>query len=218
MDGKVVCYYRVSTLKQGVSGLGLEAQRHAVTAYLNGGSWRLVGEFTEVESGKKADRPQLTKAMELCRLTGAVLIVAKMDRLSRNLHFVTSLRGAGVKFRAVDNPDANELSVNILAAVAEAEAKAISQRTKAALDAAKARGVVLGGYREGARKPDGAAGTAAIQAKAASFAASVFPVVSELRGQGLSVRAVAAALDERGISTPRGGKWTGKAVLKVLAR
>ena len=218
MDGKVVTYYRVSTQKQGASGLGLDAQRHAVATYLNGGSWRVVGEFTEIESGKRADRPQLKKAMDLCLLTGAVLIVAKMDRLSRNVHFTSSLKEAGVQFRATDNPHATNLSINIMAAVAEAEAEAISQRTIDALAAARARGVKLGGYREGARKPDGAVGTAALQANAAKHAAKVFPVVSELRGQGLSVRAVAAALDERGISTPRGGKWTGNAVLKVLAR
>ena len=141
---RFVAYYRVSTDRQGRSGLGLEAQQKAVTDYLNGGAWELVGEFVEVESGKKSNRPQLARAIETCRKRRARLVIAKLDRLSRNLAFVATLMDAGVEFVAVDNPHANRLTIHILAAVAEHEREAISERTKAALAAAKARGKRLG--------------------------------------------------------------------------
>src|SRR4051812_34693876 len=143
-SGKWVAYYRVSTQKQGNSGLGLDAQRDAVLGYLNGGDWQLVAEFTEVESGKKNDRPELAKALATCRRIGATLIIAKLDRLARNVAFVSNLMEAGVEFVAVDMPMANKLTVHILAAVAEHEREMISARTKAALAAARARGVRLG--------------------------------------------------------------------------
>ena len=136
-----VSYLRVSTTKQGASGLGLEAQRKAVADYLNGGDWTLLGEYVEVESGRKNDRPELLKALEHCRLTGAKLVIAKLDRLSRNAHFLIGLQEAGVPFVAADMPNANELTVGIMALVAREERKAISSRTKAALAAAKERGV-----------------------------------------------------------------------------
>jgi DNA invertase Pin-like site-specific DNA recombinase len=139
--GKFVAYYRVSTQRQGRSGLGLEAQQKAVRDHLNGGNWRLVAEVTEVESGKRSDRPKLAEALKLCRLHGATLIIAKLDRLARNVAFISNLMDAGVEFHAVDFPQANRLTVHILAAVAEHEAKVISERTKAALAAAKRRGV-----------------------------------------------------------------------------
>src|SRR6516162_2201556 len=145
--GKFVAYYRVSTAKQGVSGLGLEAQRTAVLDYLNGGRWKLVGEFKEVESGKDSGRPALAKALAACRVHNATLIIAKLDRLARNVAFISNLMEAGVEFVAVDFPQANRLTVHILAAVAEHEAAMISARTKAALAAARARGVKLGGDR-----------------------------------------------------------------------
>src|SRR3954469_9367606 len=144
-QGKFVAYYRVSTAKQGASGLGLEAQQDAVRAHLNGGSWQLVAEVVEVESGKRNDRPKLAEALRLCRLHGATLIIAKLDRLARNVAFISNLMESGVEFTAVDFPQANRLTVHILAAVAEHEAKAISTRTKDALAAAKARGTKLGG-------------------------------------------------------------------------
>ena len=144
-----IAYYRVSTARQGHSALGLEAQRQAVRDYLNGASRQLVGEFVEVESGKRSDRPKLAEALRLCRLHGATLVIAKLDRLARNVHFVSSLMESGVDFVAVDFPQANRLTVHILAAVAEHEAKMISERTRAALQAAKTRGVRLGGYRGG---------------------------------------------------------------------
>jgi DNA invertase Pin-like site-specific DNA recombinase len=141
---KAVAYYRVSTAKQGASGLGLEAQQEAVRSYCSTGKWTMVDEVTEIESGKKNDRPALATALALCRVHGATLIIAKLDRLARNVHFISGLMESGVEFTAVDFPQANRLTVHILAAVAEHEAVLISQRTKAALAAAKARGVRLG--------------------------------------------------------------------------
>jgi DNA invertase Pin-like site-specific DNA recombinase len=148
MDGNFVAYYRVSTQKQGRSGLGLEAQKSAVATYLNGGGWKLLGEFTEVETGKGADaldrRPQLRSALDLARKRKATLVVAKLDRLARNVHFLTGLMESKVNFVAVDMPDVNRLTIHVLAAVAEHEREMISTRTKDALAAAKARGVKLG--------------------------------------------------------------------------
>src|ERR1700733_8691988 len=169
--GNFVCYYRVSTQKQGRSGLGLEAQQKAVRDHLNGGNWKVVGEFTEVETGKRADRPQLAAALAACRLHGAKLIIAKLDRLARNVHFISGLMESKVDFVAVDFPQANRLTVHILAAVAEHEAKMISERTKVALAAARARGVKLGGDR-GARLTAKArqAGSAARTERAAAKA------------------------------------------------
>jgi DNA invertase Pin-like site-specific DNA recombinase len=145
-SGKFVTYYRVSTQRQGASGLGLDAQREAVRQFLNGGDWDVVGDFVEVESGRKTDeqRPELAKALAECKRQGARLLVAKLDRLARNVHFVSGLMQAGVKFVAVDLPEANDLTIHVMAAFAEHEAKRISQRTKDALTAAKARGVILG--------------------------------------------------------------------------
>src|ERR1700734_4365543 len=142
MDGKFVAYYRVSTAKQGASGLGLEAQQESVRSYLNGGRWKMVDEVTEIESGKRNDRPALAQALSLCRLHKATLIIAKLDRLARNLNFISNLMESAVEFTAVDFPQANRLSIHILAAVAEHEAAMISARTKSALQAARARGVV----------------------------------------------------------------------------
>src|SRR6478752_9170661 len=147
-QGNFVAYYRVSTARQGRSGLGLDAQRKAVTDFLNGGSWELSSEFVEIESGKANDRPQLEQALATCELSGATLVVAKLDRLSRNLAFLAKLQESGARFVAADMPEANELTIHIMAAVAQAERKAISVRTKEALAAAKARGVKLGGRRD----------------------------------------------------------------------
>ena len=142
-EGKFVSYLRVSTARQGRSGLGLEAQRKAVEDFLNGGNWSVV----EVESGKKADRPQLEKAFQLCRLIGAKLVIAKLDRLSRDAHFLLGLEKAGIDFMAADMPHANKLTIGIMAVMAQHEREMISTRTKAALQAAKRRGVKLGGDR-----------------------------------------------------------------------
>src|SRR4051812_41758138 len=156
-QGKFVAYYRVSTTRQGQSGLGLEAQRKAVTDFLDGGHWQLVAEAVEVESGKRSDRPKLQEALRLCRLHGATLVIAKLDRLARNVAFISNLMESGVDFVAVDFPQANRLTVHILAAVAEHEREMIAQRTKAALAAAKARGVKLGNPANLCRQLDGSA-------------------------------------------------------------
>src|ERR1700720_170588 len=142
--GRFVAYYRVSTDRQGRSGLGLEAQRKAVMDYLNGGAWELAGEYTEIESGRHSDRPELVKAIATCRKQRGRLVIAKLDRLSRNLAFIATLMESGVEFVAVDNPTANKLTVHILAAVAQHEREMISERTNAALAAAKRRGKRLG--------------------------------------------------------------------------
>jgi DNA invertase Pin-like site-specific DNA recombinase len=216
-EGKFVAYYRVSTAKQGRSGLGLDAQKAAVADYLNGGAWTLLDGFVEVESGKRADRPQLASALALCRLTGATLVIAKMDRLSRNLAFTANLMDSGVDFIACDNPTATRFTIHILAAVAEHEARAISARTKAALAAAKARGTKLGGYR-GGPAPNHVLGANARRVEADEFAARVLPLLADMRGQGASLRQMAATLTQRGIMTPQGGAWTATAVRRVLAR
>src|SRR5918995_1743805 len=176
---KFAAYYRVSTEKQGRSGLGLEAQQEAVRSYHNGGAWTLVAEIVEVESGKRNDRPKLAEAMRLCRLHGAVLIIAKLDRLARNVAFISNLMESGVEFTAVDFPQANRLTVHILAAVAEHEAKAISTRTKDALAAARARGTRLGGDRgnlPAVAKAGAKASIAARIAKADSRASDLAPI------------------------------------------
>jgi DNA invertase Pin-like site-specific DNA recombinase len=218
-DRKAVTYYRVSTSKQGKSGLGLEAQRHSVEQYLAAGDWLLVGEFVEVESGKVNERPQLEAALAQCELTGATLIVAKLDRLSRNVAFLATLQDSGTRFVAADMPEANELTIHIMAAVAQAERKAISQRTREALAAAKARGVALGGRRSNTgdlRK--GPAASAAKRSRAARERAyKVARQINALRLQGhSSLRELAAALTMQGIPAPRGGDWTAAQVRRVL--
>ena len=142
-----IAYYRVSTSRQAQSGLGLDAQKQAVLDFINGNGDQIVAEFTEVESGKRCDRPELNNSLNQCRETGAKLVIARLDRLARNAAFLLTLRDSGVEFVAADMPDANRLTVGIMALVAEDEAERISQRTKAALAAAKARGVKLGGIR-----------------------------------------------------------------------
>jgi DNA invertase Pin-like site-specific DNA recombinase len=218
--GKFVSYLRVSTKRQGESGLGLEAQRAAVELWLNGGNWQLVEEHVEVESGKRDDnRPALARAIEACRAFNAKLVIAKLDRLSRDAHFLLGLERAGIEFIAVDMPHANRLTVGIMALVAEQEREAISQRTKAALAAAKARGVRLGnpkGTKVNGADIGRARGTVTNVANAHAFAERLAPVLAEL--SGLSANAAAAELDRRGYATPRGGKWSAQAVLNLKAR
>jgi DNA invertase Pin-like site-specific DNA recombinase len=215
-SGKFVSYCRVSTDQQGRSGLGLEAQQAAVAAYLNGGHWRLMGEFVEVESGKRADRPALLKALAACKRHKATLIVAKLDRLSRSVAFLSALMESGAEFVAVDNPHANKLMVHMLAAFAEHERDQISARTKAALAAAKARGTKLGNpklalAREGA--------VAALQGAADRHAANVLPVIRAIQQSGATaLRDVAKALNARGVKTPRGGDWHASSVRNVILR
>ncbi|MGE5539625.1 MAG: recombinase family protein [Gemmatimonas sp.] len=218
-SGRFVAYYRVSTDRQGRSGLGLEAQREAVRRYLNGGRWELVAEFTEVETGKGSNaldrRPQLRAAIDACKKQKASLVIAKLDRLARNVAFVSGLMESGVDFVAADNPHANRLTVHILAAVAEHEREMISERTRAALKAAKARGVRLGSPTPHA----GAKRAAETRTNAAaSHAANALPVIQALKDSGLtSLRQIATALNSRGLKTRRGGEWHAKAVARALA-
>jgi len=223
MKGKFISYLRVSTEKQGISGLGLEAQRKAIEDYLNGGRWELIKEFVEVESGKRADnRPMLRKALEACKRTGAKLLIAKLDRLSRNVAFIANLLESGVEFVACDFPSANKLTIHILSAMAEYEREMISKRTKEALKAAKARGVKLGspkGLTSEARKNGRALSLAVRQAKADEYAKRVYPIIKSYQSEGLSLHAMARKLTEERELTPRGhDTWTPTTVRNVLKR
>jgi DNA invertase Pin-like site-specific DNA recombinase len=224
--GKFVSYARVSTERQGRSGLGLEAQRKAVSDHLNGGNWELIAEFVEVESGKRNDRPKLAEALHRAKVTGATLVIAKLDRLSRNVAFIAALMDSGVEFVACDMPMANRLTVHILAAVAEHEREMISQRTKAALAAVKARGKKLG-------NPNGAQALRAIgvgkagwtkgadgnKRGADAFAANLSPVIADIRAAGVvSLEGIASELNKRSILTARGGAWYATTVKRLLAR
>src|SRR6516162_10142564 len=217
--GEFVSYLRVSTDRQGASGLGLEAQRKAVLDYLNGGPWSLIDEYVEVESGANDERPKLAEALARCRLHNATLVIAKLDRLSRDAHFLLGLQKAGVRFVAADMPEANEMIVGIMAVVAQAERKMISRRTKDALAAAKARGVKLGGDRGNlpAVAEKGRRIGLEVRRKAArQRAADIAPVVSYLRAHGAtSLRQIAAGLNERGIPAPRGGEWNAAQVRRL---
>jgi DNA invertase Pin-like site-specific DNA recombinase len=219
-SGKFISYLRVSTQRQGKSGLGLEAQREAVSTYLNGGNWTLVEEVLEVESGKRNDRPQLARALSLCRIHGARLLVAKLDRLARNVAFISALMESGVDFEAVDLPQANKLTVHIMAAMAEHEAAMISARTKAALTAAKARGTKLGGLRKNSGKIHRKGCSASLivrREKAARRAVDLLRMIESIRsGSNPSLRGIAAALNQRGVPSARGGKWSAIQVQRLL--
>jgi DNA invertase Pin-like site-specific DNA recombinase len=219
---RFVAYYRVSTEKQGRSGLGLEAQRAAVLRHLGGDTSRLVAEVIEVETGKRNDRPKMAEALRLCRVHRATLIIAKLDRLARNVAFTSNLMESGVEFIACDFPQANRLTIHILAAVAEHEAVMISERTKAALQAAKARGVKLGGHRGNlpAVAKDGARASAVRRsAQVKSRAADIAPIMLEIRAAGAStLRQIAAEMNARKIRATRGGEWSASQVKRVLER
>ena len=181
-EGKFVSYLRVSTGRQAESGLGLAAQRKSLDDYLNGGSWELVAEFVETESGKRNDRPKLTEALELCRKLKATLVIAKLDRLSRNATFLSKLLDSSTKFIAVDNPNANPLTIRILAAVAQEEREQISKRTKAALQAAKARGQKLGWAMDTRRAEQREAAMKGVEVnkkRADLFASNVLPIIED---------------------------------------
>ena len=215
---KFVAYYRVSTRRQGASGLGLEAQQRAVMAFLQGGHGHLVGEFIEVESGQCNERPQLHAALKLCRVSGAKLIVAKLDRLSRNLAFLVSLQEARVPFVCADNPNANELTINLLAVLAQHERQVISERTKAALQAAKARGVRLGNPRIAQLRPNRREAANALRSqRAQAFVADLSELIAEIQAGGItSLAGIARALNERGIPARRGGSWRAVQVRRIL--
>lgn len=218
---KYVAYYRVSTQRQGASGLGLESQKAAVETFVASRGGEVLAAFTEVESGAKVKRPELMKALAEAKRQGAVLLIAKLDRLARNVHFLSGLMEAGVEVQAADMPSANKFMLHIMAAVAEHEREAISARTKAALGAAKARGVKLGWAIEGRAEEAQRASAAAAerrQAEADKFAGQVGPLAVALAAEGYSLRAVAAELNGRGIATPRGKAWAATSVRNLLAR
>lgn len=211
MDGKFIAYYSVSTAQQGRSGLGLDAQQSSVKAYLNGGNWELLSEFTEIESGKRKNRPQLQAALALCKKHKATLVIAKLDRLARNLHFISGLMEAKIDFVAVDMPTANRMTVQIMAVFAEEEARAISARTKAALASAKERGVRLGKH--------GATLGALNRARASNEATQLRPIVNGLLSNGIRTpRAIAQALNTGGVKTPQGKLWHRTSIQRLLGR
>ncbi len=217
MTTKYVAYYRVSTARQGTSGLGLEAQRESVNKYLSSiGEHHLVAEFTEVETGKGKDaldkRPQLREAITTAKRHRATILIAKLDRLARNVHFISGLQEAKVPFTAVDMPEANELVIHLMAAMAQHEARMISSRTKAALAAKRARGEKLGnphllklGNKVKAKK-------------AQSFAATLKVTLGALKAQGLTQRLIVEELNRMSLKTPQGGKWHLIQLQRVLGR
>lgn len=242
--GNFVSYLRVNTARQGQSGLGLDAQRKAVDDYLNGGRWNLIQEFVEVESGKNNDRAELAKAMSLCRLRNATLVIAKLDRLSRDAHFLLGLQKGKVKFIACDMPEANEMVVGMMAVIAQGERKMISTRTKEALKQYKLKweaGLIqaedaahperkprtkLGGLRY---RRDGtpsivnastrAASAAARLEKSIARAKDLAPIIEDIKANGASsLREIASALDNLNITTSRGKQWTATEVSRVLKR
>lgn len=214
-----VAYYRVSTPKQGASGLGIEAQKAAVAAHVKAGD-KIVASFVEVESGKRNSRPELAKALRLCKVHRATLIVGKLDRLSRSVSFLASLLEGDVPIIAADMPSADRTMLQFMSVIAEHEARAISTRTRQALAQARQRGVVLGGWRgraltDGDRKR----AAAALKAQADERAQAIVPVIDELRSLGAtSTAALADALNGRSIPTPRGGRWHAASVSRLLAR
>ncbi len=221
MEGRFISYLRVSTKRQGVSGLGLEAQKQTIADYLNGGHWELVQEFQEVESGKRHEnRPMLKAALEACKATGSKLLIAKIDRLARNVAFISNLMEAGVEFIAADLPAANKLTVHIMASMAEYEREMISKRATEALRAAKARGVKLGnpyGLPDGVWRDGVAMSLAVRKKKAAEHASRVYDVIKQYRDEGLSLRAIAQRLNDEKKLTPRGtGAWMAATVKSVM--
>jgi DNA invertase Pin-like site-specific DNA recombinase len=209
--GKFIAYYRVSTDRQGRSGLGLEAQRKAVLDWLNVGKWDLVAAYTEVESGKRSDRPELEKALKDCKQRGTSLVIARLDRLARNVHFISGLMERKVPFVAVEFPDATPLMLHIHAAMAEHERKLISQRTKAALAEAKAKGKELGQHGKKLARQN--------RAKARAQAELLRPIIKGFRKDGKrTVRHIMEELNLRGIKTQRGGPWHPQTVHRLLHR
>lgn len=230
---KFIAYYRVSTKHQEQSGLGLDAQKTTVDRHVQGEGGNLLGEFVEIESGKKSNRQQLALAIQRCKELGAVLVVAKLDRLARNVAFTSALLESGLEFVACDMPLANRLTIHILAAVAEDEAVRVSARTKAALQELKAQGVPLGSARPGhwdqveakhGRDMRGWAGMdpaakhEMLNQRFRATYASVLPVVETLIERGASVREIAGALNARGLKTAEGKAWKSNAVSRIVSK
>jgi DNA invertase Pin-like site-specific DNA recombinase len=216
LNGKYIAYYRVSTQKQGQSGLGLEAQKNSVSGYLNGGNWECLAEYVEIETGKGSNaidkRPQLRAALDSCKKQGATLIIAKLDRLARNVHFISGLMESKVKFVACDLPEANELTLHVMAAFAEHEAKRISQRTKDALAVVKMRGVKLGQVGSANLKSN----IEERRARASIFAEKLRGLIDGFRLRGLSQRAMVNELNMFCITAPQGGKWSLNQLQRLL--
>jgi DNA invertase Pin-like site-specific DNA recombinase len=225
-NGSIVTYLRVSTARQGKSGLGLEAQQKSVADYLSTGEWDLLEEFVEVESGKNSRRPKLLEAIELCKASGAKLLVGRLDRLARDAAFLMNLKDAGIDFVCADMPEANRLTIGIMALVAEQEREAISKRTKEALAAAKARGVQLGAYRDGVYVGGkGNADTArnASEARTVRFHANAvdkLPLLKRYDPDGsMSLRAIADIFNRYGVKTVSGrGTWSAGSVRRLKAK
>jgi DNA invertase Pin-like site-specific DNA recombinase len=217
-QGKFVAYYRASTAQQGRSGLGLEAQQATVAAYLNGGPWRLVGEFQEIETGKGANaldrRPQLRAALDLCKKQKATLIIAKLDRLARNVHFVSGLLETHVEFVAADMPHAGKEMIQMHSVMSEWERDQISKRTRDALAAAKARGVKLGVAGPANLRPM----LEQRKAVADQYAARMRSVLLGFKARGLSQRKMVVELNQLGIASPHGARWHLPTVQRVMAR
>jgi len=210
---RAVAYYRVSTKRQGRSGLGLKAQQTAIKNFVAYNGYAVDHNFVEIESGKVNKRPVLQRAIKSCKENKATLLIAKLDRLSRSVRFISTLMESGVKFKIVDNPDATKLLIHILAAVAEDERDKISQRTKEALQAAKARGVIIGAYgRDVLSKRN--------KAEAIEFALSMKPTIEKMQSQGIvSTRKIAAELNRLKIPThSKTGRWHKTTVYTLLKR
>ncbi|MDD4195404.1 MAG: recombinase family protein [Syntrophorhabdaceae bacterium] len=227
MEGRFVSYLRVSTKRQGRSGLGEEAQRKAINDYLNGGHWELVKEFVEIESGKRHEnRPKLQAALEHCKMTNSTLLIAKIDRLARNMAFISNLMESGVEFTAADFPTANKLTVHILAAIAEHEREMISKRVKEALAVVRTRGVkklgnphTLDGLPEGAAERGNAASIKSRVKKANEHAQRLYGIIKQYQDSGLSLRAIAKKLNHDRAVTPTGkGEWKAATVKRILDR
>jgi DNA invertase Pin-like site-specific DNA recombinase len=225
----IVSYLRVSTARQGIDGYGVGGQRTAIAEFAKRTGATIAREFVEVESGRKNERPELAKALAHAKRIGATLVIAKLDRLSRNVAFLAALMDSGIDFTAVDNPNANRLTIHILAAVAEDEARRISERTKAGLAEARRCGRKLGSARPGhwkGREDARAAGLASATAAAALVnrskafdrIADLLPTIVESRKAGKSLAAIAAELNSAGQVTPRGGQWNPIQVSRALSR
>jgi len=217
--GSFVAYYRVSTQRQGDTGYGLDAQKRKVQEHLNGGKWQLLQEFTEIESGRNNRRVQFKEALKLCKKTGAKLVVAKLDRLSRDVEFLAKLMKSSVKFECCDMPDANTMTLQIMAVMAQAESTRVRERTKLALAEAKIRGVKLGNPHTDIRLKAGRKGNKVQRSEANDFAKEILPLIDGIKASGLaSLKDISQALNARGVTTKRGGVWHPSTVSNILKR